>query len=238
MASSKKSLFKRIVMWTAGIAFAVLTAHVGYYAFYPDISALKSEIPKRTALMEYREAQHQKKKKPYKISQRWAPLKDISPYLRHAVVIAEDDKFWAHGGFDFASIYSAVETDIKEKRFKFGASTISQQLVKNLYLSPSKNPMRKLKEAVLTVRLERGIKKDRILELYLNVVEWGDGIYGAEAASRHYFDKQAIDLSPMESCRLAVVLPSPKRYDPLADTKFITERAEHICGIMKKRGLI
>ena len=113
-----------------------------------------------------------------KVNQQWISLNRISPYAVKAVIIAEDDKFWAHEGFDFEAIQKAVEKDIKKKQFKAGGSTISQQLAKNLYLTPSKNPIRKIKEAILTWRLERNLSKRRIIELYLNVAEWGTASSG------------------------------------------------------------
>jgi monofunctional biosynthetic peptidoglycan transglycosylase len=111
------------------------------------------------------------------------------------VLIAEDDKFWTHEGFDYEAIQKAIEKDIKKRKFVLGGSTISQQLAKNLYLTPSKNPVRKIKEAILTWRLEKNLSKKRIIELYLNVVEWGDGLFGIEVAARHHFGKSVSDLT-------------------------------------------
>lgn len=162
----------------------------------------------------------------------------ISPYLVQAVVISEDDKFWSHKGFDFEAMKDALEKDIKRRTWRYGGSTITQQLAKNLYLSPSRNPLRKLREVILSWRLERALSKKRILELYLNVVEWGNGIFGAEAASRHYYGKPASELRPGEAARLAVVLPSPRRYNPLSGTKYIEDRAREVLDIVVKRGLV
>ncbi|MDD5435145.1 MAG: monofunctional biosynthetic peptidoglycan transglycosylase, partial [Nitrospira sp.] len=173
-----------------------------------------------------------------RINQQWVPYSRISPFLLKAVIIAEDDKFWRHEGFDFDAIQKAMEKDIKAGKFKAGGSTISQQLAKNLYLNPEKSLLRKIKEAVITWRLERTLSKKRIIEIYLNVVEWGDGIFGAEAASRHYFGKSAIDLSPMEAARLAVVLPNPKRFDAAGDQKYVNSRSNIIYNIMVKRGIV
>jgi monofunctional biosynthetic peptidoglycan transglycosylase len=156
----------------------------------------------------------------------------------NAVVIAEDDKFWRHEGFDFEALRKAIEKDIKAGRLKYGGSTITQQLVKNLYLSPSKNPLRKLKEAVLAWRLERELSKRRILELYLNVAEWGEGIFGIEAASRHYYGKPASALDPEEAARLASVLPNPRRYSPVGQSRYVENRARIINYIMLKRGIV
>jgi len=155
-----------------------------------------------------------------------------------AIIIAEDDKFWSHKGFDLDAIQKALEKDLEKGKFKFGGSTISQQLVKNLYLTPSKNPLRKAKEAIITWRLEKAINKRRILELYLNVVEWGEGIFGIEVAAQHYYSKPASALSPQEAARLAAVLPNPRRYRPTGPSKYVEKRATIIYNIMVKRGIV
>lgn len=212
--------------------------HIGYYFFSPEVSALKRSNPRKTAFMEYREAQWREAGRKKSIRQHWVPLAQISPYAVKAVIIAEDDKFWRHEGFDFQAMQKALEKDIKKKRFKAGGSTISQQLSKNLYLSPSKNPVRKLKEAILTWRLEQNLSKKRIIELYLNIAEWGDGIFGIELASRYYFGKPASALTALESAKLAAVLPNPLRYNPLGDSKYVVARSEKIYQIMVKRGIV
>lgn len=209
------------------------------YFSFPDIESLKRHNPKKTSFMEYREKEWKKQGRKYKIQQAWIPLPQISPYLIKAVLIAEDDKFWSHEGFDYAAMQKAMEKDIKAGKFKAGGSTISQQLAKNLYLSPSKNPLRKIAEAVITWRMENVLKKRRILELYLNVAEWGDaGIFGIEAASKYYYGKSASNLTPEESARLASVLPNPKRYNPLGDSKYVTTRSNLIYSIMVRRGIV
>lgn len=204
----------------------------------PDVSRLKKENPKKTAMMEYREKEWQKKGKKYRIKQIWIPLSRISPYLIKAVLIGEDDKFWRHEGFDYEALKKAIEKDIKAKKFKFGGSTITQQLAKNLYLSSSKNPIRKLREAIITWKIERVLSKKRILELYLNIAEWGKGIFGIEAASRHYYGKSAFELTALESARLAAVLPNPIRFNPLGESRFVTKRADLIYSIMVRRGIV
>lgn len=189
--------------------------------------------------MEYREKEWESEGKKYRVQQKWVPLSGISPYLIKAVLIAEDDKFWSHEGFDYEAIQKAIEKDIKAKKFKLGGSTISQQLAKNLYLSPSKNPIRKIREAIITWRMERALTKKRILELYLNVAEWGDrGIFGVEAASRHYFGKAASGLCAEEAARLAAVLPNPRKYSPIGDSRYVAHRSELIYSIMVRRGIV
>ncbi len=235
MKKKKKSFFKKI------ICFSVI-ALVGFIAFqfvYPDIAKLKKKNPGKTAFMEYREREWEREGKKYKVNQKWVPYSAISPYLVKAVLIGEDDKFWSHEGFDYEAMQKAIEKDIKAKKFKLGGSTISQQLAKNLYLSPSKNPVRKIREAVLTWRMERTLSKKRLLELYLNVAEWGDrGIFGIEAASRNYYGKPASALGPEEATRLASVLPNPRKFNPLGSQKYVVNRSNLIYNIMVKRGIV
>jgi monofunctional biosynthetic peptidoglycan transglycosylase len=230
-----------IKKWSIGIAILIaagLLSNIAFYLVYPDVSRLKKERPGKTSFMEYRERQWQRAGIKRQIRQQWVPLTRISPYAVKAVIIAEDDKFWAHEGFDFEAIQKAVERDIKRGKFKAGGSTISQQLAKNLYLTPSKNPLRKVKEAVLTWRLERNLSKRRIIEIYLNIAEWGDGLFGIESASRQYFAKSAADLTAQEAARLAVVLPSPLRYHPVQGGRYVENRAETIYRIMVRRGIV
>jgi monofunctional biosynthetic peptidoglycan transglycosylase len=204
--------------WIIAVSVLIVSAmvlNVGYYLFFPDVSKLKGVNPRKTAFMEFREQEWRKQGKKKKIISRWVPLARVSPYAIKAVIIAEDDKFWTHEGFDFKAIQKALEKDLRKGRLKAGGSTISQQLAKNLYLSPSKNPVRKLKEAILTWRIERHLSKRRIIEIYLNVAEWGEGIFGIEAATNHYFRKPALLLSAEEAAKLAAVLPNPRRFNPI-----------------------
>lgn len=228
----------KILKILAGILFLAIFSYVFIYPLLIPVSYLKKENPKMTAMMKYRIKQWEKKGKKLKIKQIWVPLNRISPYLKKAVLIAEDDKFYYHEGFDLDAIMLAIEKNIKAGKLKYGGSTISQQLAKNLFLSPSKNPIRKIQEAILTFRLERTLSKNRILELYLNVAEWGEGIFGIEAASRYYFGKPSSALNPWESALLAAVLPNPIKYNPLNPSPYVQKRAKLIYLIMKKRGII
>lgn len=231
----RKSIKQKIVLLVIGIVAAPFL----YSLFFPDVSALKKENPRKTAFMEYREKEWEREGKNYRIQQKWVPLSRISPYVLKAVLIAEDDKFWSHEGFDYNAIQKALEKDIKAKKFKLGGSTISQQLAKNLFLSPSKNPVRKIREAILTWRIETVLTKKRILELYLNVAEWGDrGIFGIETASWHYYGKPAAELNPEEAARLASVLPNPRKYNPLSDSRYVAHRSNLIYNIMVRRGIV
>lgn len=221
------------------IASVILALFIAAQFIYPDISALKKQNPEKTAFMKYREEEWARDGKRYKIKQKWVSLGSISPYLIKAVLIGEDDKFWSHEGFDYEAIQKAFEKDVKAKKFKLGGSTISQQLAKNLFLSPSKNPFRKLREAVITWRMEKTLSKKRILELYLNVAEWGDrGIFGIEAAARHYYNKPASALGPEDSSRLAAVLPNPRKFNPLGSSRYVSNRSSLIYSIMVRRGVV
>ncbi|MEN6464775.1 MAG: monofunctional biosynthetic peptidoglycan transglycosylase [Syntrophaceae bacterium] len=228
----------RFLLIALGVVLCALAANVCLYFFYPDVGRLKKENPRKTSFMEYREQEWLEQGKKKKIQQRWVPLSGISPYLVKAVLISEDDKFWNHEGFDFEAMKAALEKDLKKKKFKYGGSTISQQLAKNLYLTPSRNPVRKIKEAVLTWRLEKALSKRRIIELYLNVAEWGDGIFGIGAAARHYYGKSAAALDPMESAKLASVLPNPRKYKVNRNSGYVENRADRIYSIMVRRGIV
>jgi monofunctional glycosyltransferase len=194
----------------------------------PDVSALRSVNPTTTALMEARQIEAEAKG--LRIGRRWiwVPLSRISPSLRRAVVAAEDASFFTHEGFDWEGMKDAVIYDLEKGELKRGGSTITQQLAKNLYLSSERSLFRKAREALITRSLEHELTKERILELYLNVAEWGTGIYGAEAASRHHFNKPARELTEDEAAWLAAILPSPRRYDPLRKTHALAKRYERV----------
>jgi len=163
----------------------------------------------------------------------WQPYAKISSQLKRAVIAAEDDKFVDHEGFDWEGIQKALEKNQQKGKVVAGGSTISQQLAKNLFLTPSKTAWRKAQEAVITVMLELLWDKRRILEVYLNSVEWGDGIFGAEAAARRYFNLSAGQLSAEQAARLAVMLPAPRRYERNPYSPFVNERAQVILGRMQ-----
>jgi monofunctional biosynthetic peptidoglycan transglycosylase len=184
------------------------------YLTLPDVRSLRTANPTTTAFMELRAYEARRRGEPVTKDQRWVPYARISPNLKRAVLVAEDSAFWKHEGIDFDQLRESMEVNWERGEFARGASTITQQLAKNLYLSPSKNPVRKLRELFITRRLEAELSKQRILELYLNVIEWGDGIWGAEAAARRYFHKSSADLSPWESALLAAAVINPRVLDP------------------------
>ncbi len=163
----------------------------------------------------------------------WVPYAHISDNLKRAVVAAEDDKFIDHEGFDWEGMQKALEKNQRRGRVVAGGSTISQQLAKNLFLSASKTPWRKAQEAVITVMLETLWDKRRILEVYLNVVEWGEGLFGAEAAAHRYYNTSAARLGPEQAARLAVMLPAPRRYEKNPYSPFVNARTQLILGRMQ-----
>jgi monofunctional biosynthetic peptidoglycan transglycosylase len=231
-------VLKKIFFLLLLLVTTYLIVDIGRYFIYPDIASLKKSRPGKTAFMEYREEMWQEKGIKRKIRNTWVPLSRISPYVMKAVIIAEDDKFWSHEGFDFEAMQKALEKDIKKKKFQVGGSTISQQLAKNLYLSPSKNPVRKIKEAILTWRMEQRLSKRRIIELYLNVAEMGDGVFGVEAAAQSHYGKHASGLNAREAAALASVLPNPRRYKPNGTSRYVENQSERIYRIMVRRGIV
>ncbi len=203
---------------------------------YGDISKLRNSNPTETAFMREHRQEAEREGKTFRLTQRWIPLNRIPRDAVNAVIVAEDGTFWSHAGFDWFEFRESLERNLKEGRASRGASTITQQLAKNLYLSSSKNPLRKLKEWVLTWYMERTLNKQRILELYLNVIEWGRGIYGIEAASRQYFGKSASLISREEAARLAAVIPNPRRYRADKETRYLERRSQLILDRMGARG--
>lgn len=219
------------------IILALGAVDIGRYFLYPSVGALKETNPTSTAFMEFRKEQWADEERKIKMNHTWVKIGNISPNIIKAVLIAEDDAFYNHDGFDIKGMENAIERSIKRGTLA-GGSTISQQLSKNLYLSPSKNPVRKIKEAIITYRIEKALTKRRILEIYLNIAEWGEGIFGIEAAARHYYGKSAKNITALEASRLAAVLPNPIRYSPVKNQKYVQFRSEVIYKTMEKRGVI
>ncbi len=200
-----------------------------------SIGALRTVNPTETALMRQRKSEAAAESKPYRIVQRWIALSRIPRYVLDEIIVAEDGTFYSHSGFDWYEVQESINKNIEERRAARGASTITQQLAKNLYLSTSKDPIRKAKEAIITLLLERSLSKARILELYVNSIEWGRGIFGIEAASEAYFGKSASALSMEEGARLAAVIPSPLRHRPDADSRYVLRRKQIVLNRMAAR---
>ena len=200
--------------WLAAAGALAFGAVVYTYLTIPDVRPLAAANPKTTAFMQLRARESERDGKAFRFDQRWVPYSRISPNLRLAVLAAEDSAFWQHDGIDVEQIRVAVQQAVEKRVLPRGASTITQQLAKNLYLSPSRDPLRKLRELIITRRLEAALSKQRIFEIYLNVVEWGDGVWGVEAAARRYFGVPASALSRQQSALLAGALINPRRYNP------------------------
>jgi monofunctional biosynthetic peptidoglycan transglycosylase len=210
-------------------AAAVLFGCCAYaYLTLPDVRPLARSNPSITAFMTLRAEQARDKGQQPRRIQRWVAYNHVSADLKRAVLVAEDDAFFQHEGVDFEQLQESIEIDWARGRFARGASTITQQLAKNLYLSPSKNPLRKLRELIIARRLEAELKKARILELYLNVIEWGDGVYGVEAASQTYFHRPAATLGPSESALLAAAIVNPRLMNPARPTARLIHRQQLI----------
>ena len=203
------------------------------YCIVLDIRPLARKAPDSTPVMA---ARLRDPKTPRPLRHRFVALKAISPHLTHAVIVHEDATFFQHQGYDPYEIRAAVQKSWHERRLLRGASTITNQLARNLYLGTDRTPLRKLREIPLTFRLERALEKRRILELYLNFAEWGPGVFGAEAASRYHFGHSARDLSPAEAALLAAALPSPRRSTPAHPSSYLRRRAAIILARMRARG--
>ncbi len=203
-----------------------------------DVAALRDQEPVKTAMMLRREDEARRAGRPPRTDVRWVPYARISPLLRRAVLVAEDDAFFHHGGLDWNEIGAAARKDLQKGRFARGGSTITQQLAKNLWLGPERTPWRKLEEVFLALRLERTLSKRRIFELYLNEIEWGDGVFGIDAAARHWYGVSASALDARQSVRLAAIIINPRRYSPLAPSRRINRRARIIATRLHRRGAL
>ncbi|MDX1998252.1 MAG: monofunctional biosynthetic peptidoglycan transglycosylase [Thermoanaerobaculia bacterium] len=228
---------RSFLRWSLRLALGglALLALVALYQWltWPDVAALATENPKSSAFIARFERQSGKK-----AVRTWVPYARISSNLKRAVVVGEDINFFSHQGFDVAEMKKAWAEAKEEGRAPRGASTITQQLAKNLWLSPSRNPWRKVKEAMLTRQLEKHLEKRRILEIYLNVAEFGTGLYGAEAASRKYFGKPAANLTELEAAQLAASLPNPDDWHPGSTRKGYQRRVRMLVGRMAKAGWV
>ena len=188
--------------------------------------------PTMTAFMEQRLERMRDNNPKAALKHEWVPYQRISVHLKRAIVAAEDAKFLDHGGFDWDAIQKSYERNVQKGKVVSGGSTISQQLAKNLFLSSDRSWWRKAQEAVITLMIETIMSKRRILEIYLNVIEWGEGVFGAEAAARYHYGIGAAGLSPAQAARLAAMVPSPRRYTSGRSTPYLQRRTEIILGRM------
>jgi len=237
MTFLKPEKFKWRYVFLGLLLIAVLIFLLEYLTL-PDVKYLQRENPETTSLIRIRNEEYKKRGEKPTECHIWVPYGQISSYLKKAILVGEDINFFTHSGIDLQEMKESLKIDWKKKKFSRGASTITQQLAKNLFLSPSKNPLRKLKEILIAFRLEKSLSKRRIFELYLNLVEWGNGIYGCEAASRYYFGKTSSDLTPDEAIRMATSLPFPRKYPPTSDSRRFERRRKIILNRMLKYGFL
>jgi len=228
---------KRLIIWGLVLLAAYVLASVAWDMLHlPQIEDLKTKNPRTTALMEQRRKEARAKGQSFSPNQEFVSYGQISPYLKSAVLVAEDAGFFSHQGIDYEELKEAIKADWKKKRWARGASTITMQLAKNLYLSTSKSLTRKISEAVLARRMDDRLSKARIFELYLNYIEWGPGLFGCQAASRFYFGCEASQLTPEQAVRLASIIINPRRYGPFADSKRMITRRKWIAQKMLEYG--
>ncbi len=224
---------KLAAKWGLRALIALFFVEIGFiWGLMPDWDEFSyGPIPKSRAIKKY---EYLAKIDPLTEPLRWQPvdLEFLPKYLSRSVVIAEDARFYQHKGLDQEAIEKAIEYNLSKGRIVYGASTISQQTIKNLFLSRSRNPLRKLHEVILTYMMERNVGKKRILEIYLNIAEFGKGIFGVEAAARYYFHKPARHLSVYESIQLAATLPAPVSHNPRTRTEFFNKRVRKIARHM------
>jgi monofunctional biosynthetic peptidoglycan transglycosylase len=238
-------LVLKTLLLTYAVAFSIAGTVLIFYAYFTltkpirDVTYLVAHNPRETAYMEEYRAALRKLGKPDRLQQRFVPLDSISKFLRNSVIAAEDDGFYSHPGIDIEAILKAVEYNRDRNKIVRGASTITQQLAKNLFLDKDKNFMRKIKELGYTLLMEKYLSKERILELYLNYAQWGDTIFGCEAASQEYYRKSCARLTLSEASRLAATLAMPSRVSPLnANSIFIQKRVEVIASNLYRRHLL
>lgn len=212
---------------TAAVIVAVLALLAWKAITWPDVASLKTHNPTTTAFIQRWQERQERAGKPREVELRWAPYDHISPHLKRAVLVSEDIDFFSHNGFATDEIRNALR-EAAEGRGLRGASTLSQQLAKNLWLAPSRTPWRKLEEALLTIQLEHDLDKRRLLELYLNVVEFGPGVWGVGNASRHFFGSPPAELTEEQAAELAASLPRPATWHPGVSTAGYQRRVESI----------
>ncbi len=219
--------------WLARLLAVFTLVLAGYHGWiFWQVWQLRNHNPQMTAFMRSGLERLRSSDRNARLAHHWVPYEQISEHLKRAVIAAEDQRFLDHEGFDVEAIQEAYERNARGGRVRHGASTISQQLAKNLFLSPQRNYLRKAHEALITMMIEHVLSKRRILEIYLNVIEWGDGIYGAEAAAQHYYGETAADLNPERAARLAAMIPSPRFYTRNPSTPYLEQRTEILLGEM------
>ena len=229
---------RRLVL---AVVVAVLVAAGWIVAGLPpraDVRSLEKKKPGKTALMRQREREARQDDRKARASQQWVPLSQVSSHLLHAVLASEDQRFFGHEGVDWTALRESVEDNVERGRLWRGGSTLTQQLAKNLFFDTSRTPVRKARELVVTHWIEEDLTKVRILALYVNVIEWGDGIYGCEAAARHWYGKPASALTVEEAAGLAAMIPNPRRINPKANPRWFDRARKRVLGLMERSGYI
>ena len=220
----------RWLLWALVLVAAAFVLLQTWYAAH--IWWWRDHPPRETAFMATRLAELRERRPDARLAYAWVPYERISVQLKRAMIAAEDARFVDHEGFDWEGIELALDRNYRKGRIVAGGSTISQQLAKNLWLSPTRDPFRKAREAMLTWQLERTLGKRRILELYLNVVEWGNGVFGCEAAARHYFSVSASSLDAVQAARLAAMAPNPRYYERHPDARGLSRKISIVLARM------
>ena len=241
IGSHRKPRVRRF-RWIRIIPFKIILVLLGLYVLFEiltfpflSIARLPTENPTETALMRQRIEEAHDQGTTLNIDYRWTSLANVPRHVRMAILVSEDASFYSHDGVNWHEVLESIETNLEKGRIVRGGSTITQQLSKNLYLSTSRDPIRKVKELILTWILETTLSKKRILELYLNIIEWGHGVFGIEAAAQRYFHKPASQLTMEEGARLAAVIPSPLRHQPTETTSYVEKKKDLILRRMSTR---
>lgn len=239
MAFSRFIKIKKVFLWAILVFFVFMTAFFTHlFLTLPDVSDLKKKNPEITAWMAIRAGQAEKQGREFSLRHSWVPFENIPQILKDTVRIAEDAGFYWHKGIDFEELKEAIKKNLQAKKFIRGGSTITQQLAKNLYLSPKKSLNRKLREYLIARKLEKVLSKDRIFELYLNVIEFGGGVFGIQAASHYYFGCSVEELSLERIVRLVAILPRPLSTDPREDSPWLKWRCRWLLHKLQLYGYI
>ena len=235
----RRTRWRRRLLWiVVGLPLVAAATVAAVWLSAPDVSWLARRNPESTAFIDLRRDEAAEARKKFRLRWTWRPLRQISPLLRTAVVHAEDARFFEHAGVDWEALKATAERDWREKSLSRGGSTLTQQLAKNLFLSPSRNPLRKLRELFIAWKLEDELDKERILEIYLNIAEWGPGVFGAEAAARFWYGRSAASLDAAQAARLAAALPNPHTRSPKVRSRALDRKAARLVRALHRGGLI
>lgn len=240
-----RQIFNRFAVVLRSIAFslgllaiALFIACLVLYFTLPDVSSLADSNPTTTAFIELRRAEALQNGTDFNMKWEWVPLSKISPYIVNSLIYSEDNTFWTHGGNDWNGVIHALNIFWHQHRFVTGGSTITQQVAKNLYLSPERSFLRKSRQFLLAFELERHLDKERILEIYLNIIEWGDNIFGIEAASQYWFNCSSSELTPNQAVNLALVVPNPFQRDPTNPSPSFNRGINQLLLMLAQDGII